>query len=276
LFECEDVTVRNCTVRHYPGDGISFQVSQRITVEDCASEENAGLGLHPGSGSQHPVVRRNVSRHNGGDGLYVCWRVKYGEFEGNELEGNEGHGISIGHKDSDNVFRENRVIENGRAGILFRNDFVVFDEAHTLEDVAADHLGIQVSQGTVDYLLNKLFSPRQVKGLLALYGDEDSLAQVEITRQAGAAFFAYLAEWLPKQSNGTGRVRDVAVEHHIDGLTGFDLVGDRRRGSGVRALAPCPAAHSARCAGRLCGGMDGVRIRAAALRRHLRRDGRHN
>ena len=101
---------------------MSFQVSQHVTVEDCLSEENAALGLHPGSGSQHPVVRRNVSRNNGGDGLFVCWRVKYGRFESNELDGNDGHGISIGHKDSDNLFRENRVTDNGQAGIMFRNE----------------------------------------------------------------------------------------------------------------------------------------------------------
>src|SRR5262249_30096612 len=51
LFECEAVTIRSCAVRDYNGDGISFQVSDRVTVEECLSENNAGLGLHPGSGS---------------------------------------------------------------------------------------------------------------------------------------------------------------------------------------------------------------------------------
>ena len=37
---------------------------------------------------------------------------------------------------------------------------VIFDEAHTLEDVAADHLGLQFSRGSLDYLLNKLYNPR--------------------------------------------------------------------------------------------------------------------
>ena len=36
LFECEDITIRNCVVGSYDGEGISFQVSQRVTVEDCA------------------------------------------------------------------------------------------------------------------------------------------------------------------------------------------------------------------------------------------------
>src|SRR5262249_37760788 len=35
LFECADVAIRRCTVRDYNGDGISFQVSRGVTVEEC-------------------------------------------------------------------------------------------------------------------------------------------------------------------------------------------------------------------------------------------------
>jgi parallel beta-helix repeat protein len=122
LFECADVTIRNCTVRDYNGDGISFQVSSGVTVEGCLTENNAGHGLHPGSGSQKPVVRRNRSTGNGQDGLFVCWRVQHGLFEKNELTGNMRAGISIGHKDSDNRFRDNDVLRNGAAGAVFRQE----------------------------------------------------------------------------------------------------------------------------------------------------------
>jgi parallel beta-helix repeat protein len=122
LFESSDVTIRNCTVRDYNGDGISFQVSAGVTVEECLTENNAGHGLHPGSGSQKPVVRRNRSTGNGQDGLYVCWRVQHGLFEKNELISNVRAGISIGHKDTDNHFRDNDVLRNGAAGAVFRNE----------------------------------------------------------------------------------------------------------------------------------------------------------
>jgi parallel beta-helix repeat protein len=122
LFECEDVTIRRCTVREYNGDGISFQVSHRVTVEECVAENNAGLGLHPGSVSQEPVLRANQSLGNDRDGLYVCWRVRHGLFEANELRENRGSGISIGHKDSDNLFRGNTITGNSKAGVLFRNE----------------------------------------------------------------------------------------------------------------------------------------------------------
>ena len=122
LFDCENITIRNCIVRHYKGDGISFQTSQHVTVMDCLCEENTGLGLHPGSGSQHPIVRYNRSIHNGGDGLFVCWRVQHGLFEKNEVRDNQGAGVSIGHKDSDNVFRGNEITGNAKAGVLFREE----------------------------------------------------------------------------------------------------------------------------------------------------------
>lgn len=122
LFECEQVRIHNCTIRGYPGDGISFQVSSHVTVEDCLAENNGGLGIHPGSGSQHPVVRRNRSLANGSDGLFVCWRVKHGLFEDNEIRGNKRAGISIGHKDTDNLFRGNTVVSNLGAGVLFRKE----------------------------------------------------------------------------------------------------------------------------------------------------------
>ncbi len=106
----------------YAGDGISFQQSQDVTVEDCVCEGNTHLGLHPGSGSGSPTIRRCRSEGNGRIGLFLCWRVKHGVFEDNELLDNGETGISIGHKDTDNVFTRNRVRGNGREGILFRNE----------------------------------------------------------------------------------------------------------------------------------------------------------
>jgi len=91
-------------------------------VLDCISEDNASLGIHPGSGSQRPLVRKCIARRNGTDGLFLCWRVRHGLFEGNDLESNGRFGISIGHKDSDNLLRRNIVRLNNQDGIFFRNE----------------------------------------------------------------------------------------------------------------------------------------------------------
>lgn len=122
LYRCAGAVIERCTVRNYHGDGISFQQCNDVAVLACVSEGNAGLGLHPGSGSQRPVVRGCIARHNGEDGLFLCWRVKQGVFEENILEGNGRFGISIGHKDTDNLLRKNQVRGNREDGIFFRNE----------------------------------------------------------------------------------------------------------------------------------------------------------
>ncbi|HYG23557.1 MAG TPA: helicase C-terminal domain-containing protein [Verrucomicrobiae bacterium] len=52
-------------------------------------------------------------------------------------------------------------------GILFPNDFVIFDEAHTMESVASKHIGLSVANGQVRYALHRLWNPTTKKGLLA-------------------------------------------------------------------------------------------------------------
>jgi ATP-dependent DNA helicase DinG len=77
----------------------------------------------------------------------------------------------------------------------------ILDEAHTLEDVAAEHLGLQITRGQIDYLLNKLLHERKVgigsamQGLLGIHGDDDSWNQVYKVRQEAERFFQGLAFW---------------------------------------------------------------------------------
>ncbi len=122
LYRAFGTVIKDCMVRNYNGDGISFQQSNDVTVAGCVSENNNYLGIHPGSGSQRPHISNCVARNNGTDGLFLCWRVRHGLFEDNILEGNGQFGISIGHKDSDNLIRSNIVRSNSRDGIFFRNE----------------------------------------------------------------------------------------------------------------------------------------------------------
>ncbi len=122
LYRAFGTVIEDCVVRNYNGDGISFQQSNDVAVVGCICENNTYLGIHPGSGSQRPRVRNCAARGNGTDGLFLCWRVRHGLFEDNILEGNGRFGISIGHKDSDNLLRRNIVRLNHRDGIFFRNE----------------------------------------------------------------------------------------------------------------------------------------------------------
>jgi hypothetical protein len=121
LQDCNRYTMKNVTTRNYNGDGISFQICHDVIVENCHSHDNADLGLHPGSGSQRPVIRGNRLERNN-LGLFWCWGVKFGLAEDNDVDANRSYGMSIGHNDTDNVMRNNRISNSGKVGILFRND----------------------------------------------------------------------------------------------------------------------------------------------------------
>lgn len=121
LQDCNRYTIQGVEVRNYNGDGISFQICHDVVVEDCHSHDNSDLGVHPGSGSQRPLIKNNRLERNK-LGLFWCWGVKYGLAEGNTIVGNRDYGISIGHNDTDNIMRKNTIIDSGRVGILFRND----------------------------------------------------------------------------------------------------------------------------------------------------------
>lgn len=118
LQDCSRITIRGVQARNYNGDGISWQICHDVLVEDCVSENHTGLGLHPGSGSQRTIIRN--CRLAGNDiGIFFCWGVKYGLAEGNHITGNRV-GISIGHRDTDNLVIGNEILESRHAGILFR------------------------------------------------------------------------------------------------------------------------------------------------------------
>jgi ATP-dependent DNA helicase DinG len=57
--------------------------------------------------------------------------------------------------------------EENKRGVLFKNDFVIFDEAHQVERVASRHIGLSVSSGQVRWSLNQLWNPKTERGLLA-------------------------------------------------------------------------------------------------------------
>jgi nitrous oxidase accessory protein NosD len=121
LQDCNRFAIRGVTARNYHGDGISFQICHDVVVERCCCHDNTHLGVHPGSGSQRPLIRGNRLERNT-IGLYWCWGVKYGLAEKNRIEGNRDYGISIGHHDTDNVIRDNDVLASGKVGILFRDE----------------------------------------------------------------------------------------------------------------------------------------------------------
>jgi len=63
----------------------------------------------------------------------------------------------------------------GGDSFLFPNDFLVIDEAHTLENVAARQLGLNLSQGGLRFQLARLYNTKTRKGLLTAAADADGV-----------------------------------------------------------------------------------------------------
>ncbi len=122
LHRARNCRIADCLLHDFNGDGISFQITQDIVVERCEVTHITGLGLHPGTGSARPVIRQCRSHDNDEDGFFLCWRVQEGRFERNVFANNGRFGISIGHKDTDNLFLNNVASNNRSHGLYFRDE----------------------------------------------------------------------------------------------------------------------------------------------------------
>jgi ATP-dependent DNA helicase DinG len=95
----------------------------------------------------------------------------------------------------------------GGAAILPDYDVVIFDEAHTLEAVAGQHLGLNVSSGQLEYTLARLYNDRTRKGLLVYHRLHEAIDQVQRVRFAARDFFDIVHAWQARQGASNGRVR---------------------------------------------------------------------
>jgi len=122
IHKSRRVLIENVRVRNFAGDGISWQITEDVTVRGCEISGCTGHGLHPGTGSPNTLIEDNHSHRNGREGLFVCWRVQNGMVRNNTFDHNERHGICTGHKDTDMIFEGNRIFENGSDGINLRRE----------------------------------------------------------------------------------------------------------------------------------------------------------
>jgi hypothetical protein len=140
--DCERVHLQNLTVGNIESDCLSFQIVHDLTVEDSLFYDSQ-QGLHTGSGSQRPIMRNNVVRNISRHAISWCWGVRHGVLEGNTIE-DSVTGISIGHRDTDNVMRGN-VVRRCDEGLVYRDDPPAqaahnnLIEANTFEDIRSGY-----------------------------------------------------------------------------------------------------------------------------------------
>ncbi len=75
------------------------------------------------------------------------------------------------------------------AGYIFANDFVIFDEAHTVEQVAAKQIGLGVSQYGLRYALQRLYNPKTHKGVFQVLRRPDAVKEVTALLDEVEGFF---------------------------------------------------------------------------------------
>ena len=90
------------------------------------------------------------------------------------------------------LFFADLALRRNNASILPDYETVIFDEAHTVESVAADHLGLSISEGQVDYLLNRLYQDQLQRGLLITHKLKTAQQLVVSCRGAASLFFSEL------------------------------------------------------------------------------------
>ena len=106
------------------------------------------------------------------------------------------------------LFFSDLAIRRDGAQILPDYDVVVFDEAHTVEGVASDHLGITVTSGQVEYLLAKLYNDRTNRGLLVHQNLVDAQRLAQEIRFQARDFFYGVREAQHSQGKSNGRIRE--------------------------------------------------------------------
>ena len=103
-------------------------------------------------------------------------------------------------------------------GIIPDYSAAILDECHTIESVASGHLGIKITNGQVEYTLNKLFNPATGKGLLVAMDLRRLIDRVTRAHTLIAQMAFDLDNWIGKGDRAAVRVREKNIVP--------DLVGD--------------------------------------------------
>ncbi len=102
---------------------------------------------------------------------------------------------------------EERDEDSDEQGLVFANDFVIFDEAHTIEGVAARQIGLGVSQYGLRIALQRLYNARTKKGLFTALRDADGVREVAGMLDAVETFFQGVGRRIGEGPSREFRVR---------------------------------------------------------------------
>jgi ATP-dependent DNA helicase DinG len=105
-------------------------------------------------------------------------------------------------------------------GVLFPDDFLVLDEAHTVPEVATANFGLSLSSYSVDRALKYLFNPKTKRGVMKKLGGPAGQQLVIDALDAAKQFFDFLATRV-LDLRSVVRIRETGVaEPMLDGPLG--------------------------------------------------------
>src|SRR5919204_5051821 len=99
--------------------------------------------------------------------------------------------------------------EERESGFLFPNDFVIFDEAHTVEQVASRQIGIGVAQYGLRSTIQRLYNARTRKGLFTVMRDAAGVRLAAEIAEDVDRFFSAVESKSDFRKGREFRVRDV-------------------------------------------------------------------
>lgn len=95
------------------------------------------------------------------------------------------------------------------SGYLFPNDFIIFDEAHTLEQTASRQIGIGISQYGLRATVQRLYNARTRKGLFTVTRDAAGVTLAATLVDDIDAFFRSIDERCDFRKGREVRIREV-------------------------------------------------------------------
>ncbi len=96
--------------------------------------------------------------------------------------------------------------------ILPDYDTVILDEAHTIQDVASDHLGLGITLGQIDYTLSKLYNESTNKGLLVHHNLKAGQQSVVQCRIRAEDLFGDILAWIARTQTSNARNTTTRVQ----------------------------------------------------------------
>src|SRR5213592_1817939 len=100
------------------------------------------------------------------------------------------------------------VQEERESGFIFPNDFLILDEAHTVERVASRQIGIGISQYGLRSIIQRLYNARTRKGLFTVTRDAEGVRLAAELVDDAEKFFAAVESRCDFKKGREFRVRD--------------------------------------------------------------------